>query len=431
MEHLSDRITRALEKQLELRQQPLSEDQIDHMQEEMSEDVSEPDKIEGGYGDNVPSAAFDVEQLERGIEVELEHTNDREKAEEIAKDHLMENPAYYEDLYMMETANAERDVKKLHDALIQAMRKKYPRKFAFDPARLQASKISPAEGEQIAEQLGVVFNGIQPTVKGPGFYLFTDPATGSTFAGDTLQTAQESLEEMRAKFARKKQARDDEEELPPGTLLGPGGEIISEPGKEEEDPPLKLEPPRFLSRKPPGVEEEAAEEATPEEAQFIEEINEYGKKIDQIQQEITALQKEMQTKIAPLQKEMGAATQGQMRATKALTTLMDQLQHTLIQVDDKLVEFSKVPAKTRLTPTQKVKILLDKFGDDAARVLAEAQENLDTIANIVGRYKQWPKKMSADDETTDKYLAALYQETYNALADLLDTANELNFTLAA
>ena len=38
---------------------------------------------------------FDPKELEMGIEVELEHTDDRKKAEEIAREHLAETPDYY------------------------------------------------------------------------------------------------------------------------------------------------------------------------------------------------------------------------------------------------------------------------------------------------------------------------------------------------
>ena len=37
----------------------------------------------------------DVEQLQIGIEVEKEHTDDEKVAEEIARDHLAEDPHYY------------------------------------------------------------------------------------------------------------------------------------------------------------------------------------------------------------------------------------------------------------------------------------------------------------------------------------------------
>ena len=39
--------------------------------------------------------ASDEAQLQVGIEEELEHTDNREVAEEIARDHLKEDPEYY------------------------------------------------------------------------------------------------------------------------------------------------------------------------------------------------------------------------------------------------------------------------------------------------------------------------------------------------
>ena len=46
------------------------------------------------HGD-VPDWKFDSEQLAKGIEVELEHTDDRSLAKQIAKAHLFESPNYY------------------------------------------------------------------------------------------------------------------------------------------------------------------------------------------------------------------------------------------------------------------------------------------------------------------------------------------------
>ena len=50
------------------------------------------------------------EQLETGINVEFEHTNDREKATEIALDHLFESPIYYIELAKMEKKIKQEDV---------------------------------------------------------------------------------------------------------------------------------------------------------------------------------------------------------------------------------------------------------------------------------------------------------------------------------
>jgi hypothetical protein len=45
-------------------------------------------------------------QLNKGIKVELEHTNDRQKAKEIALDHLFEDPKYYDKLKKIEGKEA-------------------------------------------------------------------------------------------------------------------------------------------------------------------------------------------------------------------------------------------------------------------------------------------------------------------------------------
>ena len=39
--------------------------------------------------------AFDLEALEKGTAVEMEHTNDKEIAKKITKDHLTEDQDYY------------------------------------------------------------------------------------------------------------------------------------------------------------------------------------------------------------------------------------------------------------------------------------------------------------------------------------------------
>jgi len=53
------------------------------------------DKLPGGLGDNSPDNRFDPEQLDKGMQVELEHTEDPDLAKEITKDHLTEVPNYY------------------------------------------------------------------------------------------------------------------------------------------------------------------------------------------------------------------------------------------------------------------------------------------------------------------------------------------------
>lgn len=59
-------------------------------------------KIEGGLADHSEAKEFNAEELRYGIEIEMEHTNDPDKAKEIAMDHLKEIPDYYTRLKAME-----------------------------------------------------------------------------------------------------------------------------------------------------------------------------------------------------------------------------------------------------------------------------------------------------------------------------------------
>jgi hypothetical protein len=51
----------------------------------------------GRFGGPMPAydEEVDAEQLQIGIEVEKEHTDDEKLAEKIARDHLAEDPHYY------------------------------------------------------------------------------------------------------------------------------------------------------------------------------------------------------------------------------------------------------------------------------------------------------------------------------------------------
>ena len=52
----------------------------------------------GGKAYGMRPSQFDRRQLERGTRVEMEHTNKRKIAREIAMDHLVEDPNYYKKL---------------------------------------------------------------------------------------------------------------------------------------------------------------------------------------------------------------------------------------------------------------------------------------------------------------------------------------------
>jgi hypothetical protein len=60
------------------------------------------DRLQGGLGDDAEVEQFDPQQILKGMEVEMEHTDDPRIALEIAMDHLMELPDYYTRLDKME-----------------------------------------------------------------------------------------------------------------------------------------------------------------------------------------------------------------------------------------------------------------------------------------------------------------------------------------
>lgn len=70
------------------------------------------DYIRGGKGDSVKDfSKFDQEELAVGVEVEFEHTQDKNIAKEIASDHLTENPKYYSELLKDKLADEPNAIK--------------------------------------------------------------------------------------------------------------------------------------------------------------------------------------------------------------------------------------------------------------------------------------------------------------------------------
>lgn len=60
------------------------------------------DQLPGGYGDDVLPSEHCLRQVFKGIQVEMEHTDDPSMALEIALDHLAEFPDYYSRLSDLE-----------------------------------------------------------------------------------------------------------------------------------------------------------------------------------------------------------------------------------------------------------------------------------------------------------------------------------------
>jgi hypothetical protein len=66
------------------------------------EKIAWEDSLPGGLADGKTPSDFPREALLKGMNVELEHTNNKKMAKEIAMDHLTEDKRYYDKLQKME-----------------------------------------------------------------------------------------------------------------------------------------------------------------------------------------------------------------------------------------------------------------------------------------------------------------------------------------
>ena len=78
-----------------------------------------------GKNNDTPDAEFDADQLAKGIETELEHTEDELVAKMIAKDHLSEIPDYYDRLGNMEDEAGSGDMDPEMDADVDMEDREY------------------------------------------------------------------------------------------------------------------------------------------------------------------------------------------------------------------------------------------------------------------------------------------------------------------
>lgn len=74
------------------------------------------DILKGGLADKKSPGEFDPDELELGIKTELEHTDDKLMAKEIAMDHLVEDPKYYTKLKKFHTESVKVDQNKVMTA---------------------------------------------------------------------------------------------------------------------------------------------------------------------------------------------------------------------------------------------------------------------------------------------------------------------------
>lgn len=77
-----------------------------------AKDDEDKEVLPGGLSSGKPDSDFDPEALAKGTKVELEHTDDEKLSKEIAKDHLVEDPKYYDKLEKMEGGHDAKDAPK-------------------------------------------------------------------------------------------------------------------------------------------------------------------------------------------------------------------------------------------------------------------------------------------------------------------------------
>jgi hypothetical protein len=79
------------------------------------ESTGSVDRLHGGAADGMPDSKFDSKKLQEGADHEMEHTNDRGLAKEIAKDHLIEDPEYYEKVKQIEGSGVPNPLRQNYD----------------------------------------------------------------------------------------------------------------------------------------------------------------------------------------------------------------------------------------------------------------------------------------------------------------------------
>ena len=402
--------------------------------------TAELDELEGGKADDTLSTELDSDELAKGIEIEKEHTNDENLAEEIAKDHLKEIPDYYTRLQKMEE-EAKAELSNDDSVAANADDLFVVLKIAARQDRramgIPLTTPTDEEGNTIAQRLGLIYNGLQEQVppKSP-LYTFTDPITKSSFLATDFEEAQEGISRMRERsFSNPSdisQARQFSKlNLKKTAITWPFGkpDVPEEQEGEVVEPVARIEPPKFQTRRSPDITEKPVE-ATPEQAELIQALATSKTHIEQLQLEVKQIQDELRQKIAPIQTQIGVEGQNQLSATKQLVAMMAELEQELIQAGDQVGYYTEQVVSQKLTPTAKVKILLERFGPKAEQAISEAQKNLDEISQVVIiKYRQWPTKTSVVEGIDEQYLATLYQNAYNTMAGLLDDVQELNFAL--
>jgi hypothetical protein len=125
------------------------------------------DLLPGGKADNVPDREISPKALAEGQKHEHEHVTNDQIAKEIAKDHLLEDPAYYEKVKKIEKA-ASPVLKMLREAKEHSDNKRYEHK-----ARILRQLMSQSPQDWVIDDDKPKFKGV--THKPTNFRLHADP----------------------------------------------------------------------------------------------------------------------------------------------------------------------------------------------------------------------------------------------------------------
>jgi|688.fasta_scaffold284668_1 hypothetical protein len=125
------------------------------------------DLLPGGKADNLPDRDFSSSALAEGAKHEHEHVTNDQIAKEIAKDHLLEDPTYYEKVKKIEKA-ASPVLKMLREAKEHSDNKRYEHK-----ARILRQLMSQSPQDWVIDDNKPKFKGV--THKPTNFRLHADP----------------------------------------------------------------------------------------------------------------------------------------------------------------------------------------------------------------------------------------------------------------
>jgi hypothetical protein len=92
-------------------------------------------KLLGGLGDDLDPDDVDPEEFKKGLKVEMEHTDDEDIAEEIALDHLAEDPRYYSKLARIHKENPRKVATRTDEKLWEKVKKDAVKKMGGHSAR--------------------------------------------------------------------------------------------------------------------------------------------------------------------------------------------------------------------------------------------------------------------------------------------------------